>query len=267
MDELDYGDDEPWPAAADGSGATLARRQAGTASSGAAAWTASVETGGTPGTGNFPGGPAPAGVRISEITAAGPPPFQVELVNEGTSPFPLTNLRLGTFTPTAGVLEPGAFIVYGEAELGFSPRDGETLFLWDVRGGRVLDAVTAGPFPRARSGGRMMQPKSPSFGDANRFALSTDVVINEIMYEAPPFASIPGQPEVVETTVLVPLDAVWRYRTATSDPGPNWAQIRHGFQARGYSVLKPLPPPSQTRCEPHSPRPLHPPIILKPNSP
>ena len=227
MDELDYGDDEPWPAAADGSGATLARRQAGTASPGAAAWTASLETGGTPGTGNFPSGPAPAGVRISEITAAGPLPFQVELVNEGASPFPLTDLRLGTFTPTVGVLEPGAFIVYGEAELGFSPGDGETLFLWDVRGGRVLDAVTAGPFPRARSGGRMMQPKSPSFGDANRFALSTDVVINEIMYEAPPFASIPGQPEVVETKVLVPLDAVWRYRTATNDPGPNWAQIRH----------------------------------------
>ena len=170
MDELDYGDDEPWPAAADGSGATLARRQAGTASPGAAAWTASLETGGTPGTGNFPSGPAPAGVRISEITAAGPLPFQVELVNEGASPFPLTDLRLGTFTPTVGVLEPGAFIVYGEAELGFSPGDGETLFLWDVRGGRVLDAVTAGPFPRARSGGRMMQPKSPSFGDANRFA-------------------------------------------------------------------------------------------------
>jgi len=61
MDELDFGDDARWPAAADGSGATLAKRNPYTASGTSGLWTFSEQIGGTPGATNFPetGGPPP----------------------------------------------------------------------------------------------------------------------------------------------------------------------------------------------------------------
>src|SRR5437773_3554197 len=54
MDELSYGDGDPWPVASDGSGASLAKRDKFSASSPAANWRASARAGGTPGRANFP---------------------------------------------------------------------------------------------------------------------------------------------------------------------------------------------------------------------
>ena len=54
MDEMLFGDGGKWPAAADGSGATLAKRDRNSTSSPAENWTSSVVTGGTPGQRNFP---------------------------------------------------------------------------------------------------------------------------------------------------------------------------------------------------------------------
>ena len=54
MDQLAYGDSSPWPVAADGSGATLAKRDPNTRSTLAENWTSSVVIGGTPGSRNFP---------------------------------------------------------------------------------------------------------------------------------------------------------------------------------------------------------------------
>ncbi len=54
MDSLAYGDDGRWPVAADGSGATLAKRDPYTANKPPEHWTSSADAGGTPGTANFP---------------------------------------------------------------------------------------------------------------------------------------------------------------------------------------------------------------------
>jgi hypothetical protein len=54
LDEMTYGDEAPWPMAADGSGASLAKRHPYDASSPAANWSASAQFGGTPGRSNFP---------------------------------------------------------------------------------------------------------------------------------------------------------------------------------------------------------------------
>ena len=54
MDVLDYDDTYPWTAAADGSGATLAKIDANAASAHPENWTHSPEVGGTPGSRNFP---------------------------------------------------------------------------------------------------------------------------------------------------------------------------------------------------------------------
>lgn len=60
MDEVSYRDEEPWPVAADGSGASLAKRGRFHASSPAANWRASAQAGGTPGAPNFPALESPA---------------------------------------------------------------------------------------------------------------------------------------------------------------------------------------------------------------
>jgi hypothetical protein len=62
MDELDFGDDARWPAAADGSGATLAKRKQYTASGRTDRWTYSEQLEGTRASTNFPdsGGPPPS---------------------------------------------------------------------------------------------------------------------------------------------------------------------------------------------------------------
>ena len=53
LDEVEYKDDGAWPVAADGSGATLAKRDPATASGSASNWTHSAQVGGTPGEVNF----------------------------------------------------------------------------------------------------------------------------------------------------------------------------------------------------------------------
>lgn len=65
IDELNYGVEDEWPVAADGSGASLAKRDPDSASGAAGNWTASEQPGGTPGLVNFntaTGFVAPAGL-------------------------------------------------------------------------------------------------------------------------------------------------------------------------------------------------------------
>ena len=59
MDELSYSDEGDWPVGADGSGATLTKRDEGSADGRPANWTASGDLGGTPGAANFPDPGAP----------------------------------------------------------------------------------------------------------------------------------------------------------------------------------------------------------------
>ena len=59
MDELSYADSGSWPIAPDGSGATLAKRSGDSGSANASSWTFSSNSGGSPGTVNFPPPPGP----------------------------------------------------------------------------------------------------------------------------------------------------------------------------------------------------------------
>ena len=61
MDEITYGDRSPWPLAADGSGATLAKFNELGATSDPRNWRASIGTGGTPGDYNFTAPPGTTG--------------------------------------------------------------------------------------------------------------------------------------------------------------------------------------------------------------
>lgn len=67
MDELNYGDDAPWPEGADGSGFTLAKLQPYADSGRHANWTVSAQINGTPGTANFPAAGAPPPVTTVNL--------------------------------------------------------------------------------------------------------------------------------------------------------------------------------------------------------
>lgn len=73
MDEMSYTDSEEWPVAADGSGASLAKRGRFDASSIPANWQASSQIGGTPGQANFsinPSSPPTTDALISAVSAS-----------------------------------------------------------------------------------------------------------------------------------------------------------------------------------------------------
>lgn len=255
MDELDYRDGGRWPVGADGSGASLARWREGFADSGPEAWVASREIGGTPGAPNFPAGYSrPRGVRISEVSGADDPLFRVELVNEGDLPVSIAGMRIGAVPLPDVTLAPGGMQVFPDTAPGFRPDNANRLFLVDAKASPavLLDAVAVRPEVRARHGDAMLVPAAESFGEPNVFDLTTSVVINEIMAHAPPFPGRPAQPEVIDSTVLLPLDATWRYLADGSDPGPEWAKSAHsggawqegkallGFETTPASLPEPL---------------------------
>ena len=67
MDEVDFSDGGLWPASADGSGATLAKRIPYSASAPSGNWTFSSQSGGTPGSTNFPDANTPPPTVISQL--------------------------------------------------------------------------------------------------------------------------------------------------------------------------------------------------------
>jgi hypothetical protein len=115
MDELTYKDSGDWPAGADGSGSSLAKFRADSASADAASWRVSAQSGGTPGTDNFPVPPPAPSIIFNELAPAGPG-FFVELRNTGTAPLDLGGHILaspdggGSYTLPSTQLPPGALI-------------------------------------------------------------------------------------------------------------------------------------------------------------
>lgn len=210
MDEFEYRDDVVWPAAADGSGATLAKLYDNSASRWPSSWTWSESVGGTPGHVNFYAnalenevrfesqtrsysslspnrGPERSPLRISEISAAGSPDFFIELENTGTLPIELADFAVNGAQLPAHALAGGAFQSYAAAELGLTPIESEKLFLVSSDG-FVADAVSAAPHPKALDAQRgvWQLPKTTTPGEANVFAYDDGIVINEIQYHNRP---------------------------------------------------------------------------------
>jgi hypothetical protein len=202
MDELDFGDDGRWPAAADGSGATLAKRRPYTANKPPENWAVSEQLGGTPGAVNFPA-PAPEGgpgIVFNEVPPSTVTEFWVELTNLGADGIELEGITISAggdpsreyvFPP--GSLAAGELLLLDEATLGFRPADGEKLFLYDAPGTSVLDGRQVTGRLRGRAPerqGAWLYPSVATPGTPNSFAISTDVVISEISYNPP--APFPG---------------------------------------------------------------------------
>jgi hypothetical protein len=196
MDELTYGDEQPWPEGADGSGATMSKHTPLSASVEPIHWTASARVGGTPGAANFPTISTPE-LAINELDAATNATLRIELFNRGTSTLALVNFTLATtatngatnFALPAGTLIPGAFVVFDTAQTGFTPAQNDKVFLLTSNATVLVDAATVKNHLRARSPdgiGRWQRATAASFGASNVVVINRDIVINEIMFEAAP---------------------------------------------------------------------------------
>jgi hypothetical protein len=200
MDDVQYSDDgNGWPDAADGSGATLSKRDVNSADPTAANWTGSVSTGGTPGRANFssPAQQPDANptIVLNEISAGGSG-FKLELANLTNASIDLTGMIIKSsagvsYTLPAQSLGANGFLALTAATLGFTPVSGDKLFLFKANGTDVLDSRKVTGKLRGRSLGRWLFPSSATFGSANAFSFNTAIVINEIMYHPRPLSQSP----------------------------------------------------------------------------
>jgi hypothetical protein len=144
-------------------------------------------------------------VRLSEayLRVNGGEDRWIELENRGTGAvnlggYYLTNeaANLTKFQIPSASIPGQGFLTYTEAQLGFSLQvappgeDGDRLFIALVEpGGRVVDAFNFEPefegYSEARVDGddRAFSPAAdPTRGAANQVSVTTDIVINEVMY-------------------------------------------------------------------------------------
>lgn len=259
MDELTYGDAGDWPIAADGSGATLAKRFHQAASGPAENWSFSAQLGGTPGSANVVADPvARGGLRFNEVAAAGAG-FWIELQNDGPDAASLAGYRIRStqlstpdYVLPATQLDPGAHLVIDASQLGYVPDEGTRLFLLTPDSAEVLDGAVAGAQPQARAttlDDRWQVPDPVTPGAANQFQVASEIVISEIMYHPRPIYAQPGEYGIQE---FLPLDAAWRYDQSNTDFGSAWIapEFDDSSWSLGNGILhfedSPLPGPKGT---------------------
>ncbi|MSU31737.1 MAG: hypothetical protein EXS25_03560 [Pedosphaera sp.] len=204
VDEITYGTDGDWPVASNGSGASLAKRDPDSSSSPPENWTWSSQTGGTPGTANFPSAPA-LGIVFNELSVSTQSEFWLELFNAGKDRLSLEGCVLVqdggshheyVFTATPE-LDAGGYRVITTTTLGFLPVVGDKLYLMSPSRATVLDAIGIKQKHRGRSPdgtGPFLFPNISSPGKPNSFAFHEEIVINEIMYDPRTHFSTDGVP-------------------------------------------------------------------------
>ncbi len=232
MDEISFSDTYPWPVSPDGSGVTLAKVAPMEASAHPANWSHGTTLHGTPGTANTTG--TSLTVAFNEVSASGFGTFDLELVNDGTSPASLGDMIIASSNPLrddylipATSLASGEFHLIDEAALGYVPIDNERLFLFAPGKASLIDAVRVDDRPHAREtpgNGRWLRPSSPTFGNTNAFTIEDSIVINEIFYNPTPIRAEPGS-----SLEVIDFDHSWRYNLDAGVDGlpANWATVTH----------------------------------------
>jgi hypothetical protein len=197
--EVNYSDQPPWPAAADGAGHSLvlARPSYGEASH--TAWAASQLIGGSPGRLDAICPEPLRPVVINELLTHTDAPLMdfIELYNHSNQPLDLSQAILtddpatNKFRIPAGtIISPRGFLLFTQDQFGFNLSSaGEAIYLINPDQTCVIDAIHFGPtangisigrFPDGTSGLDELQTLTP--GAPNSPLLVRDIVINEIMY-------------------------------------------------------------------------------------
>jgi hypothetical protein len=198
--QMDFGTRHPWPVAANGSGHSLVLSNPSYGEADPRAWSPSAARGGNPGAMDpLPSVDAARNVVFNEVLAHTDLPQLdvVELFNRGPGAADLSgcvltdDLRTNRFRFPAGTtLAVGAFLQLDEQLLGFRlSAAGETVWLLNADGSRVLDVVRFGAqengvsFGRSPDGAddwRRLESFTP--GGRNAARRLEAVVLNEIMY-------------------------------------------------------------------------------------
>ncbi len=153
---------------------------------------------------------APVSLVINEVSGPAAGPLQIELINRGAAAIDTAGFLIqlagispdAQFTLPSHTLAPGAFLVLDQDTLGFGAVEGDRLFLLRPGATAVADAVEVRQHARARwpdGNGPFLTPATPTFNAANTVVLRDEIVINEIMYHAPPTLERPaggGNPAV-----------------------------------------------------------------------
>ena len=205
---VNYGDNDPWPARADGLGASLELAQATGLTTQEQGkwynWHGSIEFGGTPGT----AGHGPLGVVINEVltNTQGQPgnlDDTIELVNTTTSSIELTGWYLSDSAedpfkfpiPAGTSIGPGQYLVFDESDFDFGlngirgdsawlvkrdDSDGVALFGDEIAFGGTRPGESLGRIPDGS--GRLTPLERRSLGSENTTPRVGPLLISEIQY-------------------------------------------------------------------------------------
>lgn len=238
VQEVNYNDDSPWPAAADGAGHSLILARPSYNEGDVRAWEASAGIGGSPGAVD----PVPSDdldhVFVSSVLSNSEPPLQDFIELRNAAPFAvdvsgcfLSDARdsLMLFTIPAGSSIPaGGTLLFNEAVLGFAlASDGDAVYLTEPAGLRVLDAVvippaaTDVPFVRLKSDGLLRAQSTPS------------VVINELMFHPPTEDDADEWIEIYNRGAVTRDLSGWSFSDGIEFVFPNGTQIPAG----GFLVI------------------------------
>lgn len=200
--EVNWSDQPPWPAAADGAGHSLVLRNPSFGEGDPRAWDASALIGGSPGRAEAAREHPAQDVVINEILAHTDPPQTdfVELYNHGTNSVDLSGYVLtddpatNRFTLPAGTRIPGrGHLAWNADQLGFALSSaGETVYLLGADRLRVVDAIRFGPQANGVTLGRapdgaptLSRLREPTPAAVNSARQLPPVVINELMFNPP----------------------------------------------------------------------------------
>ncbi len=180
--------------------------------------------------------PPPPRLSFNEISAASSNSFWLEIINHGNTTVDLAGIEItggGTngFSFAAQSLPPGGIAALTQAQLSFGATLDEKLFLFSSGRFALLDAVTVKTNSRGRfpdGVGDWMYPSLPTPGSSNVVSLRNDIVINEIMYHAPP---VDPSPAVTTNFNLVPITGAWRFNDTGIDLGSTWRDAAYDDSA------------------------------------
>ncbi|MBE0536492.1 MAG: lamin tail domain-containing protein [Phycisphaerae bacterium] len=178
----------------------------------------------------------PVTIAINEITSARIAPMRIELYNYGDMPVDTAGFVLacrgtthGQYTLPAGRIDPAAFMVIHEADLGFHPSDEDKLFLYSADN-LIVDAAVVKNSLRGRSPdgvGQWARPHAETPGSHNSFVFRDEIVINEIMYHCRPVRETAAEHE---TTIIIPSGAFAAVRVPQDNSeGLQWTGGNESF--------------------------------------
>ncbi|MDP6046304.1 MAG: lamin tail domain-containing protein, partial [Phycisphaerae bacterium] len=204
LQDIQYDDDYPWPAAADGAGHSLVMTRPDFGEDSVEAWEASDYVDGNPGTYNQTFTDNLANIKINEVMAHTDLPDIdfIELYNHSNSTVSVSGLRITDDTdpsdpgyveytiPGGTSIAPRGHLMLDQNTLGFSlDMQGDRVYLRDLSRDRMIDAVKFGAMENGVSLGRLADGadefrvmSAPTPGTANAEPANYDVVINEVMY-------------------------------------------------------------------------------------